>query len=272
MLLFPASLLVLVSPVIADNQPFPTAIRRQSPDSNEKILAEHLAFPSSLQVGPVLGSPSFLDDQALPSNGTARFYPAFAQHIDEREETILRRAAQALDLLQKRAACPAGMISCADSGSPNKCCQEGTYCTAVPDTDVGHVACCPNGLTCGGGVGKCPADATSCAAALGGGCCIPGYICQGIGCKLRRVFCWGCQRQTNILMLIVVSRCSRCFRNSYYRGSDNATPRNDDMHKNNSHRGRSDHRYRHCDPNSLVRDDHPDKHPNRRSYQDQHRC
>lgn len=182
MLLFPASLLVLVSPVIADNQPFPTAIRRQSPDSNEKILAEHLAFPSSLQVGPVLGSPSFLDDQALPSNGTARFYPAFAQHIDEREETILRRAAQALDLLQKRAACPAGMISCADSGSPNKCCQEGTYCTAVPDTDVGHVACCPNGLTCGGGVGKCPADATSCAAALGGGCCIPGYICQGIGC------------------------------------------------------------------------------------------
>ncbi|GAB0136293.1 hypothetical protein EsDP_00004599 [Epichloe bromicola] len=136
MLLFPASLLVLVSPVIADNQPFPTAIRRQFPDPNQKILAEHLSFAPFLQEGPVLGSPSFLDDQALPSNGTARFYPAFAQHIDEREETVLRRAALALDLLQKRAACPAGMISCADSGSPNKCCQEGTYCTSVPDTDL----------------------------------------------------------------------------------------------------------------------------------------
>ncbi|KAK2597464.1 hypothetical protein QQS21_005934 [Conoideocrella luteorostrata] len=185
MLLLPASVLALVSQTAADGQPFPTAIKRQSPDSNQKILAKHLAFAPFLHHGFVVGSPDYLgqnDGQSPPINDTARLYPAYAQHIDEHEEDILQRAAQALHLLQKRAACPSGMNSCGGSGSPNKCCQPGTYCTSVPDTDVGHVACCPSGSTCGGGVGKCPSDATSCAAALGGGCCIPGYVCQGVGC------------------------------------------------------------------------------------------
>jgi hypothetical protein len=168
MFLLPASLLALVSPALASSQPFPTAIRKQTPDSSEKILAEHLAFAPLRQVGHVVQSSFFLveeNDEDLHANGTSRFYPPFANHIDETEGSVLRRAAQALALLK------------------NKCCQQGTYCTDVPDTDVGHVACCPNGSTCGGGVGQCPADATSCAAALGGGCCIPGFVCQGIGCK-----------------------------------------------------------------------------------------
>lgn len=185
MVLLPASLLAFISQALAHNQLSPTAVKRQLPDSGEKILAEHLAFAPFLQVGPVVGS-SFFPDQNNddPINGTARFYPPFARHIDETEDSILRRAAEALTLLEKRSACPSGMNSCADQGSPNKCCQQGTYCTDVPDTTVGHVACCPNGSTCGGGVGKCPSDATSCAADLGGGCCIPGYVCQGVGCKL----------------------------------------------------------------------------------------
>ncbi|KAG5978308.1 hypothetical protein E4U55_006248 [Claviceps digitariae] len=168
-------LLLLGSQVVAaaaENQRSPTAIKRQSPDSNDKILAEHLAFAPLLPLS-LPGSDAAMND---------RFFPAYAQHRDERQERILPRAAQALDLLRKRTYCPAGMNSCSDSGSPNKCCPQGTYCTSVPDTDVGHVACCPNGSTCGGSVGKCPADAASCPAALGGGCCIPGYICQGVGC------------------------------------------------------------------------------------------
>lgn len=189
MVLLRASLLALISPALADNQLYPTAVKKQSPDSSEKILAEHLAFAPFLHVGPVVGS-SFVSgqDSDESNNGTARFYPPFARHIDETEESLLRRAAEALALLEKRSSCPSGMNSCADQGSPNKCCQTGTYCTDVPDTDVGHVACCPNGSTCGGGVGKCPSDATSCAAALGGGCCIPGYVCQGVGCKLDLLF------------------------------------------------------------------------------------
>ncbi|GAO17125.1 hypothetical protein UVI_02026580 [Ustilaginoidea virens] len=180
----------------ANSQPFPIAIKRQLPDANEKILAQHLAFAPLLQPASVILRDPRLQHQHQhqrggqdePESGVSRFCPAFAQHIGEAgtfPALALPRAAaaQALRLFQNRAACPSGMNSCGDSGSPNKCCPQGTYCAAVPDTDVGHVACCPNGSTCGGGVGTCPPDATSCPAALGGGCCIPGFVCQGVGCK-----------------------------------------------------------------------------------------
>ncbi|KAG6009067.1 hypothetical protein E4U21_003399 [Claviceps maximensis] len=166
-----AVLLLLASQVVAaaaDKQRVATAVKRQAPDANDKILAGHLAF------APLPAGHGAADNRL--------FVPAYAQHHDEARDGIAPRWARALDVLGKRTSCPADMNSCGGSGSPNKCCPQGTYCTAVPDSDVGHVACCPNGLTCGGGVGKCPDDATSCAAALGGGCCIPGYVCQGVGC------------------------------------------------------------------------------------------
>ncbi|KHN99421.1 uncharacterized protein MAM_03119 [Metarhizium album ARSEF 1941] len=185
LLLLPASLFASVSQALADNLPFPTAIKKQSPGSSEKILREHLAFAPLFRVGPVVGSsvdsPPYGRHQDI--NGTSPFSPPFVKHLDKTEDDILRRAAEALALLERRSSCPSGMNSCAPQGSPNKCCQQGTYCTDVPDTDVGHVACCPNGSACGGGVAKCPSGATSCAAALGGGCCIPGYVCQGVGCR-----------------------------------------------------------------------------------------
>lgn len=189
LMLLPATLLVLVSEVAANN-PAPTAIRKQLPGSHDKLFPEHLAFAQIPRLSPLEAAEAariFLDEQdgdSLGFNITSRRHrPAFALHHEESEASTLRRAAEALSLLQKRSACPAGMNSCSDMGSPNKCCQEGTYCTDVPDTTVGHVACCPNGANCGGGIGKCPSDATSCPSELGGGCCIPGYVCQGIGCK-----------------------------------------------------------------------------------------
>ncbi|KAG8418038.1 hypothetical protein J3458_005479 [Metarhizium acridum] len=183
--LLPASLLAFVSQALADNRPFPIAIKKQSPGSGEKILREHLAFAPLPQVRPVVASSFFdvlSDEPHQDVDGTSRFYPPFVKHLHEAEDDVLRRAAEALALLERRSSCPSGMNNCAQQGSPNKCCQQGTYCTDVPDTDVGHVACCPNGSTCGGEVGTCPSGATSCAAALGGGCCIPGYVCQGVGC------------------------------------------------------------------------------------------
>lgn len=188
--LLPASFLAFVSQALGDNRPFPTAIKKQSPSSGEKILREHLAFAPLLEVEPVVGSSLFdalLNESHQDIHGKSRFYRPFVKHLHETEDNVLRRAAEALALLERRSSCPAGMSSCAQQGSPNKCCQQGTYCTDVPDTDVGHVACCPNSSTCGGGVGTCPSGATSCAAELGGGCCIPGYVCQGVGCKSSSV-------------------------------------------------------------------------------------
>ena len=186
----PACLLLLFLSQTSAHDGFPTAIKKLSPDSSEKLFPEHLAFAPLPILSPrevAAAAISFLDsqdDEPSQLNGTTRlFRPAFAPHHDESEVNMLRRAAEALALLERRQACPSGMNSCTDMGSPNKCCQDGTYCVDVSDTMVGHVACCPDGATCGGGVGECPSDATSCSPDLGGGCCIPGYVCQGVGCE-----------------------------------------------------------------------------------------
>lgn len=172
----PASLIVLVSQAAAD-QAAPTAIKKLSFNSNEKILAQHLAF------SPLLSPFETVPEERYNGDITSRYWPAYKRHHDETEENLLRRAAEALAMLEKRASCPPGMNSCDYQGSPNKCCQDGTYCTDVPDTMVGHVACCPDGASCGGGVADCPSDAVTCPPDLGGGCCIPGYVCQGEGCE-----------------------------------------------------------------------------------------
>lgn len=183
LLFLPPALLALVCQATAN--PNPTALRKLSPDSNEKLLPHHLAFAPANHLLRVDISP--LDAHALDDrdiNGSEGYYRrAFGTNFDESEEEMLRRAAEVLAILERRSSCPSGMSSCSDEGAPNKCCQEGTYCTRVSDTNVGNIACCPEGSSCGGGVGNCPSDAVECPASLGGGCCIAGYTCQGIGCK-----------------------------------------------------------------------------------------
>ena len=184
MLLLPAALLALVSEVAAE-QPVATAIKKQLPNPNEKLFPDHLAFEALPQLAPYETANLWLDDDDEDSsiNSTERYRPAFSNHFQNPEESLLRRAANVLRILQNRAACPSGMESCSSIGADNKCCPDGTYCTDVSSSDAGQVACCPDGATCGGGVANCPSDAVSCPADLGGGCCIPGYVCLGIGCE-----------------------------------------------------------------------------------------
>lgn len=189
MLLLPTALLALVAEVAAD-QPLATAIKKQLPDANEKLFPDHLAFEPLPALNPfetTVATNLWLDDQedkdAGSTNSTKRYHPAFSYHFQESEEDLLKRAADVLVILQNRAACPSGMESCSSIGSPDKCCTDGTYCTNVSNSDSEQIACCPDGATCGGGVGACPSDAVSCPSELGGGCCIAGYVCQGVGCK-----------------------------------------------------------------------------------------
>lgn len=182
-LLLPVSLLALLSVATADLEA-PKAIKKLAPDSGEKLLARDLEFTL-----PFISSYEALlfarDAEEGGSLGLeAPYYRrAYAPHYYDDNSNILRRAAEALAMLERRSACPAGMSSCAEIGNPNKCCQQGTYCTSVDDSMVGGVACCPQGSSCGGGVGDCPSNAVSCPASLGGGCCIAGYVCQGAGCE-----------------------------------------------------------------------------------------
>lgn len=180
-----ATLLALAALASADGGP--AAIPKLSADYNAKLFPEHLAFIAAQDASPapVPGNNASLGDGVSPAGYAPRLFErAFAAHFDssESQRDVLRRAAEALRLLEKRSGCPAGMNSCASVGSPNKCCQDGTYCTDVSDTMVGHVACCPEGSTCDGAVSQCPSTAVSCPPSLGGGCCLEGYECAGVGC------------------------------------------------------------------------------------------
>lgn len=170
-----SSLAIFLSTTSAHSDSSPTAIKKLSPDSNQKIFPHHLAFSI-----PIISS---LQDQDDASNYT--YSPAYAPHSDETEHSVLRRAAEVLALLQRRQSCPTNMKSCFGVGSGVKCCQEGTYCVYVGDVSPGGIACCPDGASCGGGVGECPDGSTSCSADSGGGCCIPGYVCEGLGCMFQ---------------------------------------------------------------------------------------
>ncbi|KAH8170629.1 hypothetical protein LIA77_09410 [Sarocladium implicatum] len=178
----PLSILALFLHTASAEQDLPTAIRRQAPDAGAKILPEHLAF-AAINL-PLLPHDLLSLDQAHEGpDPTRRWYqPAFRPiHDTSGGDGVLRRAAEALAILEKRQACFAGMNSCANIGKPQKCCQEGTYCQNVDDESLGEVACCPLGSTCAGSA-KCPADAVTCPASLGGGCCLSGYECEGSIC------------------------------------------------------------------------------------------
>lgn len=189
--LIPLTFLLLSPPSSLAENGSPIAVRKLSPDASEKLFPEHLAL-SPLHIFPLrdasAAATSFLDSQDNEidqlSNATRPYRPSFALHRDGGEH-IWQRAAEALDLLQIRQACPSGMTSCSDIGTDYKCCPGGTYCVEVTDTSV---ACCPEGATCGGEIGECPAGAVSCSPELGGGCCIPGYVCQGVGCKFMLAY------------------------------------------------------------------------------------
>jgi hypothetical protein len=88
-------------------------------------------------------------------------------------------------LLNRQFKCPDGTTSCESIGAPDVCCGTGSICISVTgSSDAGDVGCCPNGQTCAGGVSCDEASGyTSCPGTDNGGCCLPGFKCQGIGCK-----------------------------------------------------------------------------------------
>ncbi|KAF7538448.1 hypothetical protein G7Z17_g12622 [Cylindrodendrum hubeiense] len=119
----PMSLLALVSHAAADNSA-PTAIKKLAPNSNEKLLAEHLAFAAIPLLSPrdaaaAAAAISFLDERGETVGGITRYRPAFARHFEDAEYNVLRRAAEALALLQRREACPDA--SATSLAAPTEC-------------------------------------------------------------------------------------------------------------------------------------------------------
>ncbi|KAK4153919.1 hypothetical protein C8A00DRAFT_43234 [Chaetomidium leptoderma] len=196
----------------SDQHGLPTAIRKMPPDQGAMFhheycaFAEHAAFaPASHNHKPHAAIAAIAARSAHESDDARRTWanasaelpmrPPFAllsgpEGEENRDGTpppapawdLVRRAASALAFLERRQwACPSGTNSCSSIGFPNSCCGEGETCMEVPDTGLGPVGCCPSGATCGGGISGCADGNTACGSEIGGGCCIPGFVCQGVG-------------------------------------------------------------------------------------------
>ncbi|KAK3301334.1 uncharacterized protein B0H64DRAFT_471272 [Chaetomium fimeti] len=184
-------------------QPAPTAVRKMPADQGAKFHHEYCAFGDHQAFAPASHKPHAAiaargaqdedDARRIWANASAELLPrppfALLSDSESRDENtpaaggLFRRAALALAFLEKRQwQCPDGTNSCSSIGFPNSCCGEGEKCMEVPDTGLGPVGCCPAGATCGGGIAECADGSTPCASDIGGGCCIPGFVCRGVGC------------------------------------------------------------------------------------------
>ncbi|KAL5596833.1 uncharacterized protein BROUX77_006781 [Berkeleyomyces rouxiae] len=184
-----------------DASALPLAVRRMPADPAEKFYPAYQAFApdgeSAMPLAPreAAAAAVLLDRLYLPASperprprgeDAQVKQPVFRRHQTRADGPLpwdkLRRAAEALKVLQGRNSCPAGFESCAGIGQSDKCCASSETCVEVDDESTGNVACCPAGSSCSGAVASCPADAVTCPLSLGGGCCLAGYTCAGSVC------------------------------------------------------------------------------------------
>lgn len=187
----------------------PVGVMKMSDDPSQKFYMHYWGYEDDVpesntsDIPPArLLRPRDEDEEAilLANSSAAISYRApFALHTDEifglrhlkgRGRIPGRDAAgAALAALQKRQfECPSGTSACTSIGYPNSCCATDEMCFKIQDTGLGPVGCCPSGETCGGTITGCNSPNTPCAENEGGdyeggGCCIPNYVCAGVGCK-----------------------------------------------------------------------------------------
>lgn len=187
----------------------PVGVMKMSDNPSQKFYMHYWGYEDDLseantpELPPVrLLRPRDEDEEAilLANSSAAISYRApFALHTDEifglRHLEVRRRisgrdaAGAALAALQKRQfECPTDTVACTSIGYPNSCCATDETCFKIQDTGLGPVGCCPNGDTCGGTISECISPNTPCAENEGGnyeggGCCIPNFVCAGIGCE-----------------------------------------------------------------------------------------
>lgn len=176
-------------------------MRKMSGDEGEKFFLEYWAFEDDdgahgqafdgQDIAPRIWRRAMdvSGDETL-ANVTAKsgLLPPFLLHDESPLELQKRPWSLPRSLFAKRDfQCPSNTRNCSSIDRPNSCCAMDETCVIVQDTGLGDVGCCPSGSgnNCGGEVSDCDTDAgyTSCPDSDNGGCCIPNYKCDGIGCK-----------------------------------------------------------------------------------------
>lgn len=164
----------------------PVGVMKMPADEGEKFYMEYWQFEGELeQTDPSAMLRRRDEEERLNANVSVAmdYRPPFLLHTETWEESR-RGSAKALAALRKRDfVCPTGTAACTNIGFSESCCTVGDTCYQIPESGLGQVGCCPAGATCGGTITHCDAPNTPCSVALGGGCCIPNYVCVEGGCK-----------------------------------------------------------------------------------------
>ncbi|KAF7925182.1 hypothetical protein BELL_1167g00020 [Botrytis elliptica] len=180
----------------------PVGILKMSEDEGEKFYMEYWRFGNEDTHMSLGGGDGFLRERDLKEEARSLanssipilFRAPFALHTENHSgfldygEIRARKkdSAAALAILEKRDfKCPTGTSNCSSIGYPNSCCATDETCFQITDTGLGPVGCCPSGGNCGGTITNCASPNTPCAADVGGGCCIPNYVCASIGCVIN---------------------------------------------------------------------------------------
>ncbi|KAF1849864.1 uncharacterized protein K460DRAFT_350004 [Cucurbitaria berberidis CBS 394.84] len=150
----------------------PIGVKKMSVDEGEMFMLDNWIFASDLDKRS--------DSEDL-GNGTSQARSPLRPLADEDffSHIHIRNV-----LLKRQFKCPQGTNSCSSIGAPDVCCGTGSTCINVNgNTDAGSVGCCPQGQTCAGAI-SCDTTKgySSCPNSSNGGCCLPGFRCQGIGC------------------------------------------------------------------------------------------
>ena len=152
-------------------QQTPVGMRKMSGDPGEKFMLDYWQFEETIQE---YGNATIVTEVTAPLQLHGRL---------SHDIPILPRN-PAARLFDKRAyECPAGSYACTSIQRPDSCCGDGSTCQLTQDVGLGDVGCCPENEVCGGSVSSCPGGGyTNCPQNPGGGCCLPGYACDGVGC------------------------------------------------------------------------------------------
>lgn len=187
----------------------PIGVRKMSDDPNEMFFpgywifdktteiqdAKEETFTTSETIEPVEARPRWHMDLraeehlALFGNSSLDIpaLPPFLPHASDSADGFSMRNFPRNLLAKRQFQCPSGTNSCTSINQPNSCCPSDETCMLITDTGLGNVGCCPIGANCAGLITSCNVanGYTSCPNSPNGGCCIPNYSCQGIGCEER---------------------------------------------------------------------------------------
>lgn len=149
----------------------PIGVKKMSDDEGEMFFLDNWIFAGD-------------EERSEGANASMPASSPLRPHAERNLFDPFRRFAPRASLFARDYQCPTGTKACSSIGAPDSCCASESTCIPIQDNGYGSVGCCPAGQTCSGGIFCDESQGySSCPDSPNGGCCLPGYSCQDVGCK-----------------------------------------------------------------------------------------